>query len=100
MIIKDLNDIRVMDKREVYRILKKGSEKRRTAETKMNAHSSRSVVRFEALVIRYPLSFGPVFTKAFPLRAFMSQCDEKLFLFQARVVLIYQSTEQVLSPAV
>ena len=42
--IKDLNDIRVMDKREVYRILKKGSEKRRTAETKMNAHSSRFVV--------------------------------------------------------
>ena len=44
VIIKDLNDIRVMDKREVYRILKKGSEKRRTAETKMNAHSSRFVV--------------------------------------------------------
>ena len=41
VIIKDLNDIRVHDKREVYRILKKGTEKRRTAETKMNAHSSR-----------------------------------------------------------
>ncbi len=41
VIIKDLNDIRVMDKREVYKLLKKGSEKRRTAETKMNAHSSR-----------------------------------------------------------
>ena len=52
VIIKDLNDVRVMDKREVYRILKKGSEKRRTAETKMNAHSSRSVVRFRASLLK------------------------------------------------
>ena len=53
VIIKDLNDVRVMDKREVYRILKKGSEKRRTAETKMNAHSSRSVVRFRASLLKF-----------------------------------------------
>ena len=41
VIIKDLSDIHVKKKNEVYDILRKGSEKRRTAETKMNAHSSR-----------------------------------------------------------
>merc|ERR1712018_775805 len=42
VIIQGLEEIQVHDKQEVYRILERGSEKRRTAETKMNANSSRS----------------------------------------------------------
>lgn len=38
------------DKQEVYRILERGSEKRRTAETKMNANSSRSHTVFAVTV--------------------------------------------------
>ena len=47
VIIQGLEEVQVSDKQEVYRILERGSEKRRTAETKMNANSSRShTVRF------------------------------------------------------
>ena len=42
VVIQGLEEVRVHDKQEVYRILERGSERRRTAETKMNANSSRS----------------------------------------------------------
>ena len=38
VIIQGLEEVQVHDKQEVYRILERGSEKRRTAETKMNAN--------------------------------------------------------------
>ena len=37
-------------KSQVYKILEKGSEKRKTAETLMNAHSSRSHTVFSVTV--------------------------------------------------
>ena len=42
VIIQGLEELQVHDKKEVYNLLQKGSIKRRTAETKMNADSSRS----------------------------------------------------------
>ena len=48
--IQGLEEIQVHDKQEVYRILERGSEKRRTAETNMNASSSRSHTVFTVTV--------------------------------------------------
>ena len=48
--IQGLEEVQVHDKQEVYRILERGSEKRRTAETKMNASSSRSHTVFTVTV--------------------------------------------------
>ena len=48
--IQGLEELQVHDKQEVYRILERGSEKRRTAETKMNASSSRSHTVFTVTV--------------------------------------------------
>ena len=42
--------MQVRDKREVFKILEKGSIKRQTAETKMNANSSRSHTVFTVTV--------------------------------------------------
>ena len=42
--------MQVHNKEQVYRILEKGSEKRKTAETKMNAQSSRSHTVFTVTV--------------------------------------------------
>lgn len=48
--VQGLEEVQVHDKQEVYRILERGSEKRRTAETKMNANSSRSHTVFSLTV--------------------------------------------------
>ena len=45
-----LEEVQVHSKAEVYSILEKGSEKRKTAETKMNAQSSRSHTVFTVTV--------------------------------------------------
>lgn len=50
VIIQGLEEVQVKDKQEVYNILARGSEKRRTAETKMNASSSRSHTVFTVTV--------------------------------------------------
>jgi len=50
VVIQGLEEVRVHDKQEVYRILERGSERRRTAETKMNANSSRSHTVFTVTV--------------------------------------------------
>ena len=50
VIIQGLEDVQVHDKREVFKILEKGSIKRQTAETKMNATSSRSHTIFTVTV--------------------------------------------------
>jgi kinesin family protein 11 len=50
VIIQGLEEVQVHDKQEVYRILERGSAKRRTAETKMNANSSRSHTVFTVTV--------------------------------------------------
>ncbi len=50
VIIQGLEEIQVHDKQEVYKILERGSEKRRTAETRMNANSSRSHTVFTVTV--------------------------------------------------
>ena len=42
--------MQVLNKAQVYSILEKGSEKRKTAETKMNAQSSRSHTVFTVTV--------------------------------------------------
>ena len=42
--------MQVHNKAQVYKILEKGSEKRKTAETKMNAQSSRSHTVFTVTV--------------------------------------------------
>ncbi|CAH1257570.1 KIF11 [Branchiostoma lanceolatum] len=42
VVIKNLEEVRVHNKDEVYSILEQGSAKRQTAATLMNAHSSRS----------------------------------------------------------
>ena len=58
MIIQGLEEVQVHDKQEVYRILERGSEKRRTAETKMNANSSRSHTVFTVTVFINQQSIG------------------------------------------
>ena len=45
-----LEEVQVHNKNEVYTILEKGSHKRKTAETLMNAHSSRSHTVFTVTV--------------------------------------------------
>ena len=50
VIIQGLEDVQVHDKREVFKILERGSIKRQTAETKMNATSSRSHTIFTVTV--------------------------------------------------
>ena len=48
--IKGLEEVQVHTKEQVYSILERGSEKRKTAETLMNAHSSRSHTVFTVTV--------------------------------------------------
>ncbi|XP_011504063.1 PREDICTED: bipolar kinesin KRP-130 [Ceratosolen solmsi marchali] len=50
IIIHGLEEVTVHNKSEVYKILEKGSEKRQTAATLMNAHSSRSHTVFSITV--------------------------------------------------
>ena len=50
VIIQGLEELQVHDKREVYNVLERGSTKRKTAETKMNANSSRSHTVFTVTV--------------------------------------------------
>ncbi|XP_015172129.1 PREDICTED: bipolar kinesin KRP-130-like [Polistes dominula] len=50
VIIHGLEEVTVHNKSEVYKILEKGSEKRQTAATMMNAHSSRSHTVFSITV--------------------------------------------------
>jgi len=50
VIIQGLEEMQVKDKRQVFKILEKGSIKRQTAETKMNANSSRSHTVFVVTV--------------------------------------------------
>jgi len=50
VIIQGLEEVQVRDKREVFKILERGSIKRQTAETKMNANSSRSHTVFTVTV--------------------------------------------------
>ena len=50
MIIQGLEEVQVHTKEQVYSILERGSEKRKTAETMMNAHSSRSHTVFTVTV--------------------------------------------------
>ncbi len=50
VIIQGLEEVQVHDKQEVYKILEKGSIKRKTAETNMNASSSRSHTVFTVTV--------------------------------------------------
>ena len=45
-----MEEVQVHTKSQVYNILEKGSEKRKTAETMMNAHSSRSHTVFTVTV--------------------------------------------------
>ena len=50
VIIQGLEEVQVHSKREVYQIFEKGSAKRQTAATLMNAHSSRSHTVFTVTV--------------------------------------------------
>ena len=50
MIVQGLEEAHVQNKAEVYKILEKGSAKRKTAATLMNAHSSRSHTVFTVTV--------------------------------------------------
>ncbi|KOC63549.1 Bipolar kinesin KRP-130 [Habropoda laboriosa] len=50
VIIHGLNEVTVHNKSEVYKILEKGSEKRQTAATLMNAQSSRSRIVFSITI--------------------------------------------------
>ncbi|KAG7202940.1 hypothetical protein KM043_010081 [Ampulex compressa] len=50
VIIHGLEEVTVHNKSEVYKILEKGSERRQTAATLMNAHSSRSHTVFSITV--------------------------------------------------
>ena len=50
VIIQGLEELQVHDKREVYNLLERGSIKRKTAETKMNANPSRSHTVFTVTV--------------------------------------------------
>ena len=64
VIIQGLEEVQVHDKQEVYRILERGSEKRRTAETKMNANSSRSHTVFTVTVFINQQSIGTFLCKS------------------------------------
>ena len=48
--MQGLEEVQVHTKEQVYSILERGSEKRKTAETLMNAHSSRSHTVFTVTV--------------------------------------------------
>ena len=50
VIVQGLEEALVQNKAEVYKILEKGSAKRKTAATLMNAHSSRSHTVFTVTV--------------------------------------------------
>ena len=50
VVIQGLEEVEVKDKFEIYRRLEEGSAKRQTAETKMNATSSRSHTVFTIIV--------------------------------------------------
>ena len=50
VVIQGLEALEVKDKLEIYRLLERGSAKRQTAETKMNATSSRSHTVFTITV--------------------------------------------------
>jgi len=50
VIIQGLEEMQVQNKKEVYTILERGSKKRQTAATLMNAHSSRSHTIFTVTV--------------------------------------------------
>ncbi|EFN84783.1 Bipolar kinesin KRP-130 [Harpegnathos saltator] len=50
VIIHGLEEVTVHNKNEVYKILEKGSERRQTAATLMNAHSSRSHTVFSITI--------------------------------------------------
>ena len=50
VIIQGLEEVQVHTKSQVYTILEKGSDKRKTAETLMNANSSRSHTVFTVTV--------------------------------------------------
>ena len=50
VVIQGLEEVEVKDKLEIYRLLERGSAKRQTAETKMNATSSRSHTVFTITV--------------------------------------------------
>lgn len=50
-IIQGLEEVLVRNKSDVYSILEKGSAKRQTATTLMNAHSSRSHTVFTITVL-------------------------------------------------
>jgi len=50
VIIQGLEEVQVQGKKEVYNILERGSKKRQTAATLMNAHSSRSHTIFTVTV--------------------------------------------------
>ena len=91
MIIQGLEEVQVHDKQEVYRILERGSEKRRTAETKMNANSSRSHTVFTVTVFINQQSIGMFLCKNFVkithrvLDYFMSWFHETFSLFHTTV---------------
>ena len=50
VVIQGLEEIDVQDKLEIYRLLERGSAKRQTAATQMNATSSRSHTVFTVTV--------------------------------------------------
>ncbi|CAB3364922.1 Hypothetical predicted protein [Cloeon dipterum] len=50
VIVQGLTDVRVLDKKQVYEILSRGSKKRQTAATFMNASSSRSHTIFTVTI--------------------------------------------------
>ncbi|XP_065343491.1 kinesin-like protein Klp61F isoform X2 [Cloeon dipterum] len=59
VIVQGLTDVRVLDKKQVYEILSRGSKKRQTAATFMNASSSRSHTIFTVTIhIREPTEAG------------------------------------------
>jgi len=58
VIIQGLAEVQVHNKTQVYNILEKGSDKRKTAETLMNAHSSRSHTVFTVTVHIKEASLG------------------------------------------
>ena len=49
-LVQGLEEMQVQGKKEVYTILERGSKKRQTAATLMNAHSSRSHTIFTVTV--------------------------------------------------
>ncbi|KAL5262688.1 hypothetical protein ACHWQZ_G008176 [Mnemiopsis leidyi] len=50
VVIQGLEEVQVMNKDEVYQVMERAMQKRRTAETLLNAHSSRSHVVFTVTV--------------------------------------------------